>query len=272
MKKILCPTDFSETAQNAISYAAKLAQATECDLTLLNVQSVFDLIPAQVIRGKEMTAAGAAERLEAQSRQVSKSFKINCYAEVESSSSRLSTVIDHEAEDYDLIVMGSDGADDLYQYYTGTNTYNAIVKTKTPLLLIPSGCSYSAIKSMVYAFDFLKERNIPFARLVPILRALKCELTILQVLNEPYGGAAEENLKELQFLIRNLYGHDLTFRFDSIHSPDIIQSIDTYVFQNQADALALCSVDRPMLQRLFHKSVIKNITAFCSYPVLVFHQ
>lgn len=42
MKKILCPTDFSETAQNAIAYAAKLAQTTEAMLVLFNVQSIFD--------------------------------------------------------------------------------------------------------------------------------------------------------------------------------------------------------------------------------------
>jgi hypothetical protein len=45
MKKILCPTDFSETAHNAIAYAAKLAKATNCELTLLNVQSMFDFTP-----------------------------------------------------------------------------------------------------------------------------------------------------------------------------------------------------------------------------------
>ena len=68
MKKILCPTDFSDTAQNAVAYAAKLAQAMHADLTLLNVQSVFDFTPVEVVRGKDITLAGAAERLEAEAR------------------------------------------------------------------------------------------------------------------------------------------------------------------------------------------------------------
>lgn len=67
MKKILCPTDFSEPAHNAIAYAAKLAQATNCELTLLNVQSMFDFTPMEIIRGKEVTVAGMAEQLETQS-------------------------------------------------------------------------------------------------------------------------------------------------------------------------------------------------------------
>lgn len=272
MKNILCPTDFSDAAQSAVAYAAKLAQAMQCDLTLLNVQSVFDLTPAEVFRGKEMTLEGAAERLEAEARQIAKAFKIGCYADVESSSQRLSTVIHHKAKDFDLIVMGSDGPDDLYQFFGGSNTYNAIVKSEIPLFVVPTGYAYSEIKTMVYAFDYLKERYLPLTRLVPVIRSLKCELTVLQVMEEAYSKEAEDDLKELQFIIRNLYKDDITFHYDTIRSSEIAQSINSYILRSQPDALALCSVHRNLTQRLFHKSVIKHITAFCSYPVFVFHQ
>jgi len=105
MKKILCPTDFSETAHTAIAYAAKLARAINAELTLLNVQSLFEYTPVELVRGKEMTIAGAAERLEAQSREVSRAFKISCYAEVEPSFSKLSTIITRKAKQFDLVVM-----------------------------------------------------------------------------------------------------------------------------------------------------------------------
>lgn len=52
MKKIVCPTDFSAICNNAITYAAKLAQITT-DLTLLNVQSMFDYTPVAFGTGKE---------------------------------------------------------------------------------------------------------------------------------------------------------------------------------------------------------------------------
>ncbi len=272
MKKILCPTDFSETAQNAIAYAAKLAQTTHCSLTLLNVQSVFDFTPAEVLRGRGMALAGAAERLEEESQQISQAFKISCYAEVESSSSKLSSVIHDKAQGYDLIVMGTDGPDDLYQFFGGSNTYNAILKSEIPVLLVPAGYVYSEIKTIVYAFDYLKERNLPLTRLVPITKTLKCELTILQVMEESYSKEAEDDLRELQFIIRTFYGDDLNFKYDTIRSAEVAQSINSYILRNQPDALALCSVHRNLIQRLFHKSIIKNISAYCNYPVFVFHQ
>ena len=168
--------------------------------------------------------------------------------------------------------MGSDGPDDLYQFFSGSNTYNAIIKSETPLLLIPAGYVYSEIKTMVYAFDYLKERNLPLTRLVPLIKALKCELTVLQVMEDAYSKKADDDLKEIQFIIRNLYGDDIGYKYDTIHSTEIAQSINSYILRNQPDALALCSVHRNLLGRIFHKSVIKNISSVCSYPLFVFHQ
>ena len=272
MKKILCPSDFSDAADNAIAYAAKLAQATNSQLTLLNVQSVFDVTPVELVMGEDSKFAAASERLEAQSREVSKIFKISCYAQTESTARKLSSVIRDNAQKHDLVVMGSDGPDDLYQFFNGSNTYNAIVKTETPILMIPANYLYSEIKTMVYAFDFLRERTLPLSRLVPFIKAVRCTLTVLQVMEEGYSKEAEDDLKELQFIIRTIYGDDVTFKYDTIRSSNVVESINSYILRQQPDALALCSVHRNILEKLFHKSVIKNITSVSSYPLFVFHQ
>jgi nucleotide-binding universal stress UspA family protein len=271
MKKILCPTDFSDAAHGAIAYAAKLAHVTGSELTLLHVQSLFDLNPVELVRGNGMVMAGIRERLEAQSREVTKTFKVSCYADVQSSFSKLSTIISSKGKDFDLIVMGSDGPDDLYQFFGGSNTYNAITNTHVPLMVIPAGYVYSEINKMVYAFDYLRERSLPLARIIPWIKALGCQLTILQIMEEAYSKEAEDELKELQFIIRNLYGDALKFSYDTIRSSDVAQSINSYILRNQPDALALCSVHRNLVERIFHKSVIKNISTICSYPVFVFH-
>jgi nucleotide-binding universal stress UspA family protein len=200
MKKILCPTDFSESAQTAISYAAKLAKATGCTLTLLHVKSVFDLSFAEHRDSKHISTVQVTEELESQSKEVSKTFKISCYAEVVSKIGRLSSVIKDEAKGFDLIVMGSNGADDLYQFFGGSNTYNAIVESNTPVLLIPEGYTYCEITTMVYAYDYLRERNLPLQHLAPFVKAVHCKLTVLQIMEEAFSKDADDDLKELQFI------------------------------------------------------------------------
>ena len=271
MKKILCPTDFSDAAHGAIAYASKLAQETNCELTLLHIQSAFSISPVDVAMSNQIASADITEGLEAQSREVSKTFKISCYAEVESSFSNLSSVIRDKGKSYDLIVMGSNGPDDLYQYFGGSNAYNAITKSEVPVLVIPLGQTYSKIRRVVYAYNYLRERNLPLTKLVPWIKALECELTILQVMEEAYSKEAEDDLKELQFIIRSLSGIDLNYKYETIRSSDTAQSIDSYILKNQPDALALCSIHRNLAERIFHRSIIKHISAVCSYPVFVFH-
>lgn len=272
MKKILCPTDFSEIANGAIAYAAKLAKAINAELTLLHVKSVFDFSLAEVHGAKAVSSIDATKRLDELSLEISQTFKISCYHKVVSRISKLSTAIDAEAKGYDLIVMGTNGPDDLYQFFGGSNTYNAIVKSHTPFLLVPAGYTYTEIKTMVYAYDYLRERNLPLTRLVPFLKAVNCRLTVLQVMEEAYSKVAEDDLKELQFIIRNFYGDDLRYEYDTIRSSDVPQSINSYIVRNQPDALALCSVHRNLIERLFHKSTIKHISVIADYPVYIFHQ
>lgn len=271
MKKILCPTDFSNAAHDAIAYAAKLSKATSCSLTLLHVKSVFDFSLVESPEERHISVEAIAERLEEQCTEITATFKISCDAEVVSKLSRLGSVISEVAKDYDLIVMGSNGAEDLYQFFSGSNTYNAIVKTETPVLLIPEGSKYSEIKSIVFAYDYVHERSLPLTKLVAFLKALNSKLTVLQVMEDVHSTAAENELKQLQFLIRNFYGDDLIYEYDTIRSGEVSQSINSYILRTQPDVLALCSIHRNLIERLFHKSVIKNVSTVANYPVLVFH-
>ena len=271
MKKILCPTDFSESAQNAIAYAAKLAQKIGAQLTLFNVQSLLELTALELVRGKALRVEAYKELLEKQSFEISKTFKISCYAEVQPSSSSFAKTIANRAIGYDLIIMGTNGADSFFQFLSGSNAYQAVIKTNVPVLIIPSGCMYSEIQNVVYAFDFLRERKLPIQQLLPLIDALKAQLTVLQVMEEAYSKDTEDYLKELQFILQQNYGDQLTLRFDSIRSSKVSTSIDRYIAEHQPDALAVCTVHRNFLETLFHKSVIKNISSISEYPVFVFH-
>jgi nucleotide-binding universal stress UspA family protein len=103
------------------------------------------------------------------------------------------------------------------------------------------------------------------------VKALDCKLTVLQVQEAAFSQVVEEDLQELQVVFRSIYDDDLTFSFDATHGDKIAQSINSYMLQNQVDTLAVSSVHRNLIQRVFHKSVIRELSAICSYPIYVFH-
>jgi nucleotide-binding universal stress UspA family protein len=270
MKKILCPTDFSDTAQNAIAYAAKFAKASNSMLTLLNVQAAHS--PA-VATEKELLLNVVKERLEELCKEVRQFFKISCESEIVESPRFLSETIAERSQDFDLIIMGTHGVASLMEFFTGSNTYHAIRKSKIPVMLIPPDCPYSEIKDIVYAFNYLEERKLPLKQLQPWIKALQCELTVLQVNEEAISQDAEEEMKELQFIISEQWkSENIDMNFDSIRSSDIAPSIHSYIQRNEKDVLALCTIHRNFIQEMFHTSVIKVISEIASYPVMVFHE
>ncbi len=271
MKKILCPSDFSDTAQHGVAYAAKFAQATGSELILFHVQSRFDLTPLEILRGKELTMQAVSNQLEEQSREISKEFKISCYADVALSGRPFGQVINEKAQEDDLIIMGTNGADDYYQFFTGSNTYKVIRQSSTPLLLVPNEVDYASISKIVYAFDLLHARNYPLHQLMFWAKALHSEVCAIQVVQEHYTHELEMKLKKGQDEIKSVFDGDVSLQFETLWSDEIASTIHSYMVRTKSDALALCTQHYSFIEKIFHKSVIKYITSIARYPVFVFH-
>lgn len=272
MKKILCPTDFSDVSRNAIAYAAKLAKILKASMTLLHVQQTLKGAFALVGKEKELVSGAINDLLTELSDEVYRTFKVPCNAELDESFKISSGAIAEKANGYDLIVMGTNGVEDLYEFFTGSTTYNAIRKSKTPVLLVPASTIYSEIKRVVYAYDYLRERNLPLKELRPFVELLSCEVTILEVNEEAVSGKVNEEMQELQFILnRPEKNEGIALQFDTIRSSEISTSINSYMARTQSDLLVLSTVHRNFIERLFHKSVTKIISGIADYPVLVLH-
>jgi len=267
MKKILCPTDFSKAADNSIGYAAKLAHYTNAVLTLLHVQSLTTFADPETSAGA--VADELAPIMEQRCLEVSRVFKISCDFELAVSYSSLTGTIGTAGKDYDLIVMGTNGASDLLQFFYGSNTYRVIRSASTPVLLVPENCMYSEPVTIVFAFDYWRQLDLPLQPLVQFAGLFNSRITILQIMEESVSEKANQQLIEFQQHARKWFNNARLF-FDTIHTSDLNNSLHQYMLRSGADLLALYEINRPTLEKLFHKSVIKRISALASYPVFVF--
>lgn len=271
MKKVLCPTDFSNVARNAIVYAAKLCKALGADLTLFNVQSLFELAQEEFLHGKSVPLEAVAEKLEQECLEIRQTFRVPCYAEVVSSRTPLAKVIRDRGRHSDLIVMGSNGPDDFFQFVAGSNTFNTIKQASVPVLMVPMGCLYNEVKSLVYAFDYLTARTLPLAQLMDWVKSLNCNVKILQVMEEAQSKEVDLSLKAVQKLVKKQHGDEIALEFDTIRSSGPAQGINEYMARNKADLLVLCTQHRGFFSELLHRSTVKQINIAAAYPVLLLH-
>ena len=271
MKRILCPVDFSETSENAVEYAVRIAQKMRAGITLLNVQVLADLTVQEVFLKKDSTMQSNKERLAAWSETISATFHIPCGFDSEQSNFSLSKLIGEKAFGYDLIVMGTEGTQSIGQLLFGTNTYKVIRETNIPVLLVPGQCRFREVKKIVFAFDYWRAHQIPLTNLMAFAGLFKSKVVILQALEESKSEKVEAELKDDQKLIRQFYGNEGTeIQFDTIHVTDLAPGINRYMTSNLGDMLVLSAVAHPLLEKIFHKSVIKDIAGMASYPVYIF--
>jgi len=134
---ILVPTDFSEIAHNALGHALKIADVYKNEITLLNIQDdggLFGLFG----NDEKMSLIKEAidmkmDKLIAESLKSFPNIKINKRFEY----GKIYKVITEiaEKENFDSIVMGTNGASGLQQI-TGSNASRVINYAKVPVVVV----------------------------------------------------------------------------------------------------------------------------------------
>ena len=270
MIKILCPTDFSDAADNAIAYAAALSAKIGAELTLLNVQSILALPVIEIFEDRFLAAQPLVEKLEAQCHQVMDVFNITCLAEVEPENGMLADIISKRSKDFDLLIMGTNGVDDYNDFFFGSHSYRVAIESLIPVLLIPSACSYKEIATIVYAYDYEREQLLPMVQLSKWAALLEAKVTVLMVKSH-YSREVEVNSKEVEERI--VSSNDLPdVKFDTVYEDDTFSGVHDYFIKNNYDALSLCSMQHSFITKIFHKSLIKEMSSGVNYPLFIFHE
>ncbi len=272
MKKILCPVDVSSAADNAIIYAAKLAKKLNASLELFNVQLLAELTLPQALMGEDFNLDSATRQLEDKALEVREVFKISCEARVAVGLFSLTSRIREEANDFDLIVMGTEGETDMNKKFFGSNAYQVIRNSAVPLMLIPAGCGYSDITKIVYAFDYWHEHETPLMSMVGLAKELKCDLCVLQIMPTRFTREAEMQMEQTQDQIKKLYGNEIPIYFDTLYTTKPAEGMDAFLIAGNADVLAVCSRNSNIISTLFDRSVTHVIAKKASYPVYIFHR
>lgn len=270
MKKILCPIDFSSTADHAVATAAKLAQKTGAQLDLFNVQSALKMTPTEMLTGSAMEMVGKTARLEELSSQISRVYKISCYGNVKASTRSLPHLIAEAGNGYDLLVMGTDGADQTYDAIFGTNSYQVASQSSVPILLLPSNYEYEGFANIVFAMDYFHTLTSPPEQLVKWADLFDARITFLQVMTDEYKHLHEGKLSEAQRLLKRIL-NEKHQNFKTLYSDHPVEGIADYIKVNECNVLALCFRHHSLLQKILHRNVIKDLSAIIPCPLFIFH-
>ena len=159
-KTILAPTDFSDTAINALHYAASLALHFGGRLRLLHAIGIHASSASQEA---SFAMADEVARIEEDELAKLRLMFIRKYPSLEIDASSelgfpVEVIASFAAETKpDLIVMGTRGASGIREILIGSNTASLIRKTICPLIAVPDGVDYSGIRKIAFATDMHRD-------------------------------------------------------------------------------------------------------------------
>jgi nucleotide-binding universal stress UspA family protein len=276
MKKILYPTDFSETAENAFIFALQIADHLGASIITLHAFDKPEIIDINLPESlREIYDSIDLDEFENYEDEVPILRDIaidNGYYHVPMVhvleegapvSAILRTANKNKA---DLIVMGTTGAGMMEKFFFGTVSGKVLEEAHCPVVVVPDNAQFDGvIDHIAVATNFTDDD----ANLINALRKFReimgCDLHIVHI-NTDKNKDVETQLKS--FCER--WPNDKKITSHIIQHSDINEGLELFVNENKIDLLALLSHKRTWFEELFTKNRAKEISYQHSIPLLVY--
>lgn len=274
MKTILVPTDYSETADNALQYAVELAKFSKAKIILFHSYHIpipTTEAPVMLISPQELEKENndRIKKLEKQiSKQTAGKIKIESIVRAGFVPDEVKNAANEKKAD--LIVMGITGAGKVAQTLMGSNATSLIKKTQVPVLVIPKNVKYKKIEKIVLAYDYSGEmEESVMKKLKGFIQLFKAKLMVVDVV-KPVEVPTNENAVSSLSLENALRGIKHTLYFPEAENME--DEINSFSDSYKADWLVMIPHKHKLLSGLFHKSNTKQMAFHTSIPLLSLHE
>jgi nucleotide-binding universal stress UspA family protein len=288
IRRIMIPVDFSDISFNACRFGVTLAEKFKAEIKLVHVfyNPNIDVSPYADHYSYQIKLVENLREIEKSAREnmlrLEHKIRVWCIKENHPDVKITSKLINgfgiDELLDFSkkyrpaLMVMGTRGlTSDNYKAF-GRFVSRVIENIDIPVLALPSGKinGISEIKSLVYASDLDPADIDAINQLIGLLSPFKIKLHCLHICLIEKKAWDKVKLEELQKHLNSEYkGVDI--HFANLVSDNMVNGLQTYMRDNQIDAIAVTTHKRGMLDKLFIPSVSQKIYSETGKPLLVFH-
>ncbi|MBN9352324.1 MAG: universal stress protein [Chitinophagaceae bacterium] len=276
MKRILVPTDFSDTAENAIDFAVQTSKIFPAKITLLHSYEVYSSFSTDYLGVNREFTYSMLNDIEKNLDEVKNRILKQHGIEVDTfiSTYPLYNAIEKAVQEKkpDLIIMGTLGASGIKEKIWGSRTSSVIGKTKIPVLVIPDSYKWSKPKKMLLATNrFQKDPEI--LRFLFELAGLYMANVQVGVFTDTDNDKAEtfienkQKIAEYEDFLKSTY-YENTLTSNHLTGTDFRETIQDYISQNDIDILVMVTYQTGFWKRLFNPSMTKKMSYHTEVPLL----
>ncbi|RKR84262.1 nucleotide-binding universal stress UspA family protein [Mucilaginibacter gracilis] len=266
MKQILVATDFSESAANALAYAAALSKILGREICVIHA-----IHPTEGINNSTYNAIFIEDYYNNKRRALKEwvspyGENIETLCDVGFLKNVITKYIEHH--EVELLVMGITGATGI-SGIVGSNASMMVSKVKIPTLIIPLTSSFPDVPVITLATDYQTELSAEdVSALNEIVLAFKLKKMQVLYVDEKEGSKhIESGEKKLQELISIP-----SLEFNYIQNSSALNGITEFIEQHDTDMLCLVKHHHNIIYRLFNRSTINQVMNRSVKAILVLHE
>ncbi|WKK74636.2 universal stress protein [Marivirga salinae] len=273
MDKFLCPIDFSTYSLNALEYAAKILKVRKGSLTLIHIFTEKEFLHSLDGEKSEFNDLKdhAKDKLYNLADEIEKEYGFEC--DVVLSIGDVNNSISKYANDndYDLIVMGTQGNGYSRKTIIGSRTIRTVENSDIPVLTIPLEADFNGWNSVVYASDYSENDKIIMQKLVSFVYSFRSRIRFVHV-SHSTNKMSEKSYQEFKDELSSFLGYDKISYYLKEYKKDISSGIEEFVNEQQGDLLVLLKRKRNFFEKIMGNSVSTEITYLSTHPLLIYHE
>lgn len=272
MKTILVALDFSESSDNALEFAAGIANHLKASMILFHSEQMpvasYELEPvAYTLKNSiEFNTNILLEK----AKRIKKIYPFIQFLSYNVELGDLKSNIDEyiEKKNVDLIIMGITGkTSTLSKVVFGSNAITISRKASIPVIIVPNNCKYSGINNIAYACDYREHAEISndLIEIKNITKIFNALLNVIHIIPD------EHLLSEAEVQTNNYIESQLeninhrTFIFPR---NNIVNTILSFIKKQKVDLIVIEQVNHSFFHELFYPSITKEIAFSSEVPVM----
>lgn len=274
IKRVLIPTDFSETGLLAFEHGAFLARLCKADLYLLHVVEIQDyaytgydpvLVPPNEM---SITEEFAENKLQELSSRIALEYGVHVIPLV--SKGRVAHSIGEAVEDHkiDIVVMGTHGAKGLGEFVMGSNAQKTVADSECPVITVQAHSKNLGFRSIVMPIDNTSHSRQKVDYVLELASHYAAKVHILGLID------AKEDIDENKFRIKieavekAVRRSGLTFVTSIVKGANLAKEALAYSEKNSADLIAVMRDHESHLNNPILETLSRHIVNHSKIPVL----
>jgi nucleotide-binding universal stress UspA family protein len=270
---ILVPTDFSDLSKVAAMYAVQLAKKLKADIIILAVINInasaatsirWEKLQEEMIKIASEDAAKLIQEIKA---DINGKLPISYHYTIGYPVQDLIESFTVE-NDVDMIIMGTKGATGLKKVLMGSNATAVIDNSSKPVIAVPGETVFKPIEKIVYATD-MANLNEEIKAVAQFAQLLDAHVKVLHVIR----GDSDKKFDDMQITadLINLTGYP-KISFHVSRNDFTADEVDSFVVNQEADLLAMFTHKLDFYEKLFGKSITRQLAFHAHVPLLTFNK